>query len=45
MEIKDKVQNKGIKNPYFAYYMQNKENKNSYFASLQHYKNYDTNIQ
>ena len=44
MEIKGKMQNKGIKNPYFAYYVQNKEKK-SYVVSLHHYKNYDTNIQ
>lgn len=46
MEIKGKVSRiRAQKIPYFAYYMQNKENKNSYFTSLQHYKNYDTNIQ
>ena len=32
MEIKGKVQNKGTKNPYFAYYMQNKGIKNSLFC-------------
>ena len=32
MEIKGKVQNKGTKNPYFAYYMQNKGKKKPLFC-------------